>query len=77
MPIIYFTGVCELAVIVGMWIPRLQRLTGYLLLIFLIAVLPANIWAAANSIPYGGNINGPMYLLIRVPYQIFLLWWVA
>lgn len=76
LPIIYFTGLCELAAIAGLWSPRLRLLTGYLLLVFLIVVLPANIYAAVNGVPYGGNVNGPLYLLIRVPYQVFLLWWV-
>ncbi|MEM6435362.1 MAG: hypothetical protein AAF773_16145 [Cyanobacteria bacterium P01_D01_bin.115] len=45
-------------------------------LAFLIAVLPSNIYAAWNFVDFGGNINGPRYLLFRVPLQLFLLWWV-
>ena len=51
-------------------------MSGLLTLTFLIAVLPSNIYAALNSVDFGGNINGPRYLLFRIPLQLFLLWWV-
>lgn len=38
--LIYFTGVLELLGAIGVWIPRLQRLTGFLLILMLIGLLP-------------------------------------
>lgn len=75
-PIIYITGIIEIVLGLGFLWPSVRRLSGLLTLAFLIAVLPSNIYAALNSVDFGGNINGPSYLLFRVPLQLFLLWWV-
>ena len=58
-----------------MWIPRLERVTGLLLIVMLIGLLPANIYSAINRIDYGGHDAGPIYLLVRVPFQLFVIWW--
>ncbi len=73
--LIYFTGVLELLGAIGVWIPRLVRITGLLLIIMLVAVLPANIYSALNRVEYGGHGAGPAYLLVRVPFQLFVIWW--
>jgi len=73
--LIYFTGVLELLGAVGVWIPRLTRLTGLLLILMLIGILPANIYSAINRIEFGGHGAGPAYLLIRIPFQLFVIWW--
>jgi uncharacterized membrane protein len=73
--LIYITGICELLGAVGVWIPRLTRLTGFLLILMLIGVLPANIYSAINRVDFGGHGVGPAYLLVRMPFQIFVIWW--
>ncbi|HEU4796274.1 MAG TPA: DoxX family protein [Pyrinomonadaceae bacterium] len=73
--LIYLTGVFELLGAIGVWIPRLTRLTGLLLIVMLIGVLPANIYSALNRVEYGGHGAGPVYLLLRVPFQLFVIWW--
>ena len=75
-PIIYLTGIIESALGLGFLWPVVRRPTGLLTLAFLIAVFPSNLYAALNSVDFGGNINGPRYLFFRVPLQLFLLWWV-
>ena len=75
-PIIYLTGMMEIVLGLGFLWPSVRRQSGLLTLAFLIAVLPSNIYAAWNFVDFGGNINGPRYLLFRVPLQLFLLWWV-
>ena len=74
--LVYLTGIFELLGAIGVWIPRLVRLTGLLLIIMLIAVLPANIYSALNRVEYGGHGAGPAYLLVRVPFQLFVIWWI-
>ncbi|MDJ0737362.1 MAG: hypothetical protein QNJ47_25410 [Nostocaceae cyanobacterium] len=74
--IIYVTGVMELVFAVGLLIKNYSRLTGILVILFLICVFPSNVYAALNSVEFGGNVNGPIYLLFRVPLQIFLIVWV-
>ena len=75
MPIIYITGVVELAAAAGILVRCLCRLTGIYLITFLILVLPANIYAAINRVEMGGHSMGPPYLLIRIPLQLILIIW--
>jgi uncharacterized membrane protein len=73
--LIYITGVLEFLGAVGIWIPRLVRLTGLLLILMLIGLLPANIYSAINRVDFGGHGAGPAYLLVRIPFQLFAIWW--
>lgn len=73
--LIYITGVLELLGAIGIWIPRFVRITGLLLIIMLIGLLPANIYAALNRVEFGGHGAGPGYLLVRIPFQLFVIWW--
>ena len=41
----------------------------------LLAVLPANIYSAIHRIDFGGHGSGPAYLLVRVPFQLFVIGW--
>lgn len=73
--LIYVTGVLEFLGAIGVWIPRLMRVTGLLLILMLIGILPANIYSAINRVDFGGHGAGPAYLLVRVPFQLFVIWW--
>lgn len=73
--IIYVTGVIELAAAVALLTPRVSRLTGMCLIVFLVAVFPANVYAAMNRVDLGGHSMGPAYLLTRAPLQIILIGW--
>lgn len=73
--LIYVTGALELLGAAGVWVPRLKRLTGLCLILILIAILPANIYSALRRVDFGGHAAGPAYLLVRVPFQFFVIWW--
>ena len=73
--LIYITGALELLGAIGVWIPRLTKLTGLLLILMLLGLLPANIYSAFNRVEFGGHGAGPLYLLVRVPFQLFTIWW--
>jgi uncharacterized membrane protein len=73
--LIYITGALELLGAVGVWIPGLVRLTGICLILMLLCLLPANIYAAINRVDFGGHGAGPIYLLVRVPFQLFVICW--
>lgn len=75
LELIYITGVLELLGAAGVWIPRLTRLTGFCLIIMLIGLLPANIYSALNRVDFGGHGAGLVYLLVRVPFQLFVIGW--
>ena len=74
--LVYFTGLCELAAVVGLIWGRFAWLTSVLLIVFFIAVLPANIFDALKGPELSGFGNGPEYLFIRIPEQILYIWWV-
>ena len=73
--LIYITGVLELLGAIGVWVPGLTRLTGFLLIVMLAGLLPANIYSALNRVEFGGHGAGPIYLLVRVPFQLFAMGW--
>lgn len=73
--LVYATGVLELLGAAGVWVPRLMRPTGLCLILMLLGFLPINIYSAIHRIEFGGHGAGPAYLLVRVPFQFFVIWW--
>ena len=73
--LIYLTGVFELLGAVGVWIPKLRKITGVCLILMMLAVLPANIYSAFSRVDFGGHEYGPIYLLVRIPFQLFVIAW--
>jgi len=76
--LVYLTGIIEILAAVGMFIPRLRRITGILLMFFFVLVLPSNIYAAVKHVNYEtGTFDGQgiSYLWFRIPFQVLLIWW--
>jgi len=73
--LVYFTGICELLAVIGLIWDKTARLTSVLLIIFFLAVLPANIAGSLKSVQFGGMENGPLYLFFRIPLQILFIGW--
>jgi uncharacterized membrane protein len=71
MTLVYFTGVCEILGAIGILIPRTRALAGFCLCVFLLAVLPANIKAARESLTIAGRPATTLWL--RIPMQILFL----
>jgi uncharacterized membrane protein len=77
--IIYLTGIFELFAAVGLQIPSMQHTTSIVLIIFFMAILPGNIYAAARNINYRkASVDGPglSYLWFRIPFQFMLIGWI-
>jgi len=77
--VVYFTGLVEIAAAFGLLIPRFRLVTAWLLIVFFILVLPANIYAAIEHVDYQHaslDGNGPVYLWFRIPLQAFFIIWV-
>ena len=73
--LVYVTGIMEIAVAVGFFVPRWRRGAGWAAIAVLAGFFPANVYAAVHHVPMGGHAWGPVYLLVRAPLQVFLLWW--
>lgn len=70
------TGICEILGAIGLLVPQTRRFAGWALIVFLIAVLPANIHAAQADLTLRGAPATP--IIPRVALQIlfiFLIWW--
>lgn len=74
--LVYLTGVLEFAIAFGFFVPKFRRLVGWVAVAALVLFFPVNINAAINHIPVGGHVWGPVYLLIRGPLQVLILFWV-
>src|SRR5690606_28528746 len=77
--LVYITGALEAMAAVGLLIPTYKRVTGWLLIVFFVLLLPANIYAAMNHVnletaAFDGD--GPSYLWYRIPLQVFFIAWV-
>ena len=73
--VIYVTGIIEILAAWGLIIPKLARLTSILLILFFLAVLPANIVGSMKMVELGGMENGPAYLWFRIPLQFLFIGW--
>ncbi|ADY28803.1 MULTISPECIES: DoxX family protein [Cellulophaga] len=75
---VYLTGVFEVILAISLLIPRYKYISGWILIIFLLLMLPANIYASLNKVNYQKGTfdgNGISYLWFRVPLQfLFIIW---
>ena len=76
--VIYLTGVFEIAGAVGLLLPQTRKLAGICLILLLVAMFSANVNAALNDIPLGGQDPTPLWL--RTPMQLLyigMIWWTS
>jgi len=74
--LVTLTGVAELAGAIGLLIPGVARWAAYALMLLLVTMFPANIYAARIGHHIGGRPHTAMAL--RLPLQLLwigLLWW--
>jgi uncharacterized membrane protein len=74
--VIYFTGLCEIAGALGLLVPKTRRIAAIALVLFLIAVFPANMHAASEGVLLRGQPATPLVprALMQVLF-IALTWW--
>lgn len=73
------TGVLEIVIAIGLLFPNYQKTTGWILIAFLLLMLPANIKASLENLNYQtGTYDGKglSYLWFRIPLQVFFIAWV-
>ncbi len=75
---VYLTGLFEILLAVGLIIPKLKVISGWTLIIFLLLMLPTNIYASIHNINYQKGTfdgHGLSYLWFRIPLQfLFMVW---
>ena len=76
--VIYLSGVLEIAGAIGLLIPRTRKLAGICLVLLLVALFPANVYAALNDIPLRGEAPTPLWLRGTVQLLfIGMVWWTS
>ena len=78
LAMVYFTGVCEILGAGGILYAPTRHLAAIALIVFFVAILPANIHAALASVNLRGRPVTALWL--RIPVQIVfiaLVWWAA
>jgi len=79
-PIVWATGVMELVFALGLLLPKYRQKTGVWLSVYLLAVLPANIYMAIAGISFGDITSTKPQLWGRVAMQfplIALILWAS
>jgi uncharacterized membrane protein len=69
------TGIAEIAGAVGLLVPATRRLAGICLVLLLIALFPANIHAARESLEIAGRPATPLPL--RAAMQVLFVAWIV
>lgn len=78
--IVWVTGLMEIGMGVMLLCPHFRARVGVLLGLFLLAVLPANIYMAMAGIPFGESVSSPAALWVRVALQfplIAVIYWAT
>jgi uncharacterized membrane protein len=71
------TGVAEILGGLGLLVTGTSRLSAVCLAVLLVAVFPANVFAAIHKVGVGGHLEGIRYLWFRAPLQVVFLAWVV
>lgn len=78
MPVIYLTGLLQIAGAIGLLLPKWRRWAGVGLFLLLVAMFPANVYAALNGVSFRGEPPTGVWLraLIQAVF-IAAVWWSA
>lgn len=71
--LVYLTGVMEIVGGLGIIYPETRELTGRLMVLFLLAVYPANFHMWINDVPYNGTRLTTTGHLVRLTVQMLLI----
>ena len=73
---VYASGVAEIVGALATMHPKTRRAGGWLLLITLVGIFPANLNMALNAERYPDIPGGLATLLARLPLQVLFIYWV-
>jgi uncharacterized membrane protein len=73
--LVYISGFFEILGGIGLLVPPVSRAAAWGIIALFIAVFPANINQAVNSIPIEGIPHNPMLYWFRLPFQAVLIAW--
>jgi len=74
--LVLISGVAEILGGLGVLVPRVRRAAGWGLALLLVAVFPANIQMAQDSLQRAGWSPVTLLFFLRLPLQFLLVAWV-
>jgi uncharacterized membrane protein len=74
--VVYMTGIIEFIAAIGLFIKKTVKITTYLLILFYLLILPANIIGSIKQVDLGGMDAGAPYLFFRIPLQVLFMIWI-
>jgi uncharacterized membrane protein len=78
LALVYLSGVAEIAVGIGVLLPRTRRYAAWATIALLIAIFPANVYMATSMVVVdgiGGSDPSPLIRWGRLPLQGVLILW--
>jgi len=79
LALVYLSGLLEVAVGIGMWVPRTRRYAAWGTITLLVAVFPANVYMATSGVVVeglpGGGDPSSVVRWARLPLQGVLILW--
>jgi len=75
LSLVYAVGIFQALAAVGLLIWRTQKVAAVSLLLFQVAALPFHFYGAVHSAGPDHSM-GPMYIVMRLPIEFFLMWWI-
>lgn len=75
LPLVLFTGACEIAGALGLLLPATRRLAAALLALYFVCVFPANIHNAMHGLAVEGLPQAQWYYWLRLPFQPLIILW--
>lgn len=74
--LVALSGAAEVAGGIGVLLAGTRRAAGWGLIVLLVAVFPANVQMLLNAITAGASGGTIAALVLRLPFQPLLIWWV-
>ncbi|OXM86500.1 DoxX family protein [Paenibacillus rigui] len=72
---VYVTGVMELMFAIGLLIPSIRFATGIALVLFFVAIFPANLNKAMKGLHIPGALSSNLLSWVRLAYQPLFIGW--
>ena len=73
--LIYLSGAVEVLFAVAVVALPNPVYVGWIIIFYLVAILPSNVYATVQRISFGGHSMGLRYLFVRFPLQLVLIIW--
>jgi uncharacterized membrane protein len=68
-----FTGICEIAGGIGLFVPRFRRAAAFWIAVMMVAIFPANVYSAGRVVAGFQFPSVPVRLVMQIVYIVLVL----